>query len=43
MNRFFEKKKIKRNWPWKSPSGTKNEIYIMITNRHDIVKGKKKR
>ena len=37
MNTFFEKR-LDRKWTWKSPSGVKNEIDFILSNRRDIVK-----
>ena len=37
MNTFFEKR-IERKWTWKSPSGVKNEIDFILSNRRDVVK-----
>ena len=37
MNTFFEKPKYKK-WTWKSPTGSKNGIDFILTNKRDIVK-----
>lgn len=37
LNTLFEKKE-NRKWTWKSPSGTKNEIDFVISNKRNIAK-----